>query len=111
MRRRFGGLKPFWLLAEMLTLRVHLDDVGEENAPLLVAPRRRLRGRLPEGEVKAVVAECGVATCLAERGDVWLHATPILHASEAPVTLRRRRELQVDYCAVALPGKLEWLAV
>lgn len=102
---------PIGLLARMLTVRLHLDDVGEDNAPLLVAPGSHRRGRVPEREIKAVVAECGTATCLARRGDVWLYATPILHASNVAVSPRRRRVLQVDCSACELPGGLEWLGV
>ena len=34
---------PFSLLERMITVRVHLDDVGPDNAPLLIAPWRRQR--------------------------------------------------------------------
>ena len=50
-------------------------------------------------------------TCVAEAGDVWLYATPILHASEASHRPGHRRVLQVDYAAEELPGGLEWLGV
>lgn len=58
-----------------------------------------------------VVASCGTAACLAEPGDVWLYATPILHASEAAKAPLRRRVLQVDYAVDDLPGGLEWLGI
>jgi len=61
----------------MVTLRVHLDPVPETNAPPLIA--RRL-GLIPEREVKTVVEKCRTAVCLAEAGDIWLYATPILHS-------------------------------
>ena len=102
---------PFELLSGMVTLRVHLDPVGPDNAPLLVAPGSHRFGRVAEGEIDAVVSTCGVAVCFAEPGDVWLYATPILHASDAAVEPRRRRVLQVDYAAGDLPGRLEWLGV
>jgi hypothetical protein len=49
--------------------------------------------------------------CLAEAGDVWLYATPILHASEAAVEARHRRVLQVDFAVGELPGGLKWLGI
>lgn len=102
---------PFALLAGMVTLRIHLDPVGPDNAPLLVAPGSHRFGRVAEAEIDMVVAQCGVAACLASQGDVWLYATPILHASDAAVEPRRRRVLQVDYAAGALPGGLAWLGI
>ncbi|MEP7007580.1 MAG: phytanoyl-CoA dioxygenase family protein [Sphingomonas bacterium] len=102
---------PFELLARMVTLRIHLDPVSADNAPLLIAPGSHRAGRVEEQDIDAVVAVCGIATCLAERGDIWLYATPILHASEAAARPQRRRVLQVDYAAEDLPHGLEWLGV
>lgn len=102
---------PFELLSRMVTLRAHLDDVPASNAPLLIAPGSHTFGRIAVEDVDHVVKQCGAATCLAEAGDVWLYATPILHASEAATAPTSRRVLQVDYAAEALPHGLEWLGV
>ena len=101
---------PFALIERMVTLRIHLDDVPGDNAPLLVAPGSHKLGRIAEDRIEAVVAACGMATCLADRGDVWLYATPILHASAAGHH-PHRRVLQVDYSGDRLPGQLEWLGI
>lgn len=102
---------PFALLEAMVTLRVHLDPAGEGNAPLLVAPGSHRLGRIPEPEIDAMVARCGTLACVAEAGDIWAYATPILHASAASAAPQRRRVLQVDYAAAPLPGGLEWLGI
>jgi ectoine hydroxylase-related dioxygenase (phytanoyl-CoA dioxygenase family) len=102
---------PFELLSRMVTLRVHLDPVAQDNAPLLIAPGSHRFGRVLESEIDSVVARCGVATCLAGAGDVWLYATPILHASDAASAPGRRRVLQIDYAAEALPGGLAWCGI
>lgn len=102
---------PFELLARMVTLRVHLDDVPPGNAPLRIAPGSHRLGRIAEADVPQVVARCGSFTCLAKRGDVWAYATPILHASSPTTSSGHRRVLQLDYSADRLPGALEWLGV
>ena len=102
---------PFDLLAEMVTVRVHLDDVAEDNAPLLIAKGSHRFGKIPEDRIAEIVARCPVHQCLAEAGDVWLYATPILHASRPAARPTRRRVLQVDYSAAELPGGLEWLGI
>lgn len=112
--RKHGALHvapPFQVLARMLTLRVHLDAVPQTNAPLLIAPGSHRLGKVPEAYVPTVVSKCGVATCLAEVGDVWIYATPILHASERASAATHRRVLQVDFAAEDLPGGLQWLGV
>ena len=102
---------PFDLLERMLTVRIHLDQVTAENAPLMIATGSHRLGRVPVGEIEAVVGQCATIACLADPGDVWLYSTPILHASDAARTPSRRRVLQVDYAAEDLPVGLKWLGI
>jgi ectoine hydroxylase-related dioxygenase (phytanoyl-CoA dioxygenase family) len=102
---------PAARLSRMVTLRVHLDDVPAENGPLVISPGSHLYGRVAENEIDALIEKCGVITCLARAGDVWLYSTLIIHASAAASIPARRRVLQVDYAAEPLPGRLEWLGV
>jgi hypothetical protein len=102
---------PFELLSGMVTLRAHIDPVPASNAPLLIAPGSHQLGRIAEEDVRDVVRRCGTVACLAEAGDIWLYATPILHASEAAAVPVHRRVLQVDFAVGQLPGGLEWLGV
>ncbi len=102
---------PIELLDRMVTLRVHLDDVPLTNAPLLIAPGSHREGRIPVDRIGGVVSRCGARACTASAGDVWLYATPILHASKVASLPEHRRVLQVDFAAEDLPGGLEWLGV
>jgi len=102
---------PFALIEAMRTLRIHLDPGPADNAPLLIAPGSHRFGRIAEPRLADIVARCGSVACLAEAGDVWVYATPIVHASAAAAGGRHRRVLQVDFSADALPSGLEWLGV
>ena len=105
------AVPPFEILERMLTLRVHLDPVGLDNAPLLVVPGSHRLGRIAEPAIVAVAERLGSAACEAERGDLWLYAAPILHASARAAAPGRRRVLQLLYSAEDLPGGLDWLGV
>lgn len=102
---------PFEILAGMATLRIHLDEVDGDNAPLLMAPGSHRLGRLSESDIAGVVSRLGVKTCLAKAGDIWVYATPVVHASGVATRPRRRRVLQIDYAARQLDGGLDWLGV
>ena len=102
---------PFAIIAGMLTLRIHIDDVPEDNAPLLIAPGSHRHGRIAEAAIADTVARCGTIVCTAQAGDIWAYATPILHASAAATRAAHRRVLQVDYSARRLPDGLDWLGV
>ena len=102
---------PFSLLTRMVTIRIHLDPVPADNAPLLIALGSHRRGKVADHDAEAVALGSDTHACLAERGDVWAYATPILHASRAANGHRQRRVLQVDWSADALPAPLSWLGV
>ncbi|MFY8048650.1 MAG: phytanoyl-CoA dioxygenase family protein [Erythrobacter sp.] len=99
---------PFALIAGMVTLRIHLDPVTPDNAPLEIALGSHHEGLIAEARVPKMVAASEISACLAAPGDVWAYATPILHASHRSASAGPRRVLQVDYSADALPAPLEW---
>ena len=104
-------LPPFEILERSLTLRVHLDPAGADNAPLVVAPGSHRLGPVPEPDIPSAVERLGAVACLAGAGDVWVYSTPILHASDRARAPARRRVLQLLYSADDLPGGLQWLGV
>jgi hypothetical protein len=99
---------PFAFMERLRTIRIHLDDVDESNAPLLIAVGSHHLGKIAETQIETVVSESKIAPCHAAAGDIWLYATPILHASAASTSTARRRVLQVDYADFALPEPLMW---
>lgn len=112
--RKDGALHvapPVSILERMVTLRIHIDPVGPDNAPLLAALGSHRIGRVSASEAATRAATFTQVVCLAEPGDVWAYATPILHASDRSRTPLRRRVLQVDYAVADLPGGLAWAGV
>lgn len=102
---------PFAVMERMLTIRLHIDPVDCDNAPLRVALGSHRCGRISDGMVDDVAKSLPELICLADRGDLWLYATPILHASAAAVRPGSRRALQLDLASDPLPGGVEWLGV
>lgn len=91
---------PVELLEQMLTLRLHLDDVTDENGPLQVIPgsHRGSDERSP----------CSV---LARAGDVLLMRPLLSHASirSVPGTTRHRRILHLEFAGLPeLPDGYAW---
>ncbi|WP_051033510.1 phytanoyl-CoA dioxygenase family protein [Sandarakinorhabdus sp. AAP62] len=98
---------PFALLAAMLTVRLHIDDCPVENAPLEVANGSH-RERVAAEAAASAAERYPRQLCLAEAGDLWIYRTPILHRSARAAAPRRRRVLQVDFCAQQLFAGLLW---
>jgi ectoine hydroxylase-related dioxygenase (phytanoyl-CoA dioxygenase family) len=102
---------PFEITARMITLRAHLDDCDENNAPLLYVPGSHAFGKLPAASVADFARQRGHVASLAKTGDVWAYATAIVHGSEAARNPSRRRILQIDYSADELPAGLQWAGI
>jgi len=102
---------PVDVLRGMVTLRLHVDRCGLDNAPLKVAIGTHRLGMIAADTACAVAAVHPELSCLADAGDVWGYSTLILHASERSRSNGRRRVLQVDFAARPLPGGLEWRGI
>lgn len=95
---------PAWLLERMLTARLHLDDVTDENGPLRVLPGSHRGGKSGTGDENEVRIVCG-------RGDVLLMRPLLSHCSghSAPETTRHRRILHLEFSPTReLPDGYEW---
>lgn len=95
---------PAWLLERMLTARLHLDDVTDENGPLRVMPGSHRGGKGGTGGGNEVRIRCG-------RGDVLLMRPLLSHCSghSAPETARNRRILHLEFSPTReLPDSYEW---
>src|SRR5204863_725662 len=92
-------------LKKMLTLRLHLDDMTEENGPLKVMPGSHHSG-------KAMISGDGVPTSmLGCRGDVLLMRPLVSHCSNKAdeETRRHRRILHYEFAGVEeLPDGYVW---
>lgn len=93
---------PFHVLERMATLRLHLDPVDDDNAPLLVAPGSHRLGRVPEPSIPAQVDRLGIIPCLADAGDIWAYATPN--------SSRFRNRLAATPSPRVASGLCQWLA-
>ena len=102
---------PFSVMEQLHTIRIHLDDVDEDNAPLLIAAGSHNFGKVIESDMQAATEKCAIKICIAQTGDVWLYKTPILHASCATRSGKNRRVLQIDIADFSLPDGLEWAGI
>lgn len=96
---------PLKVLESMATIRIHLDDVTEENGPLQVIPGSHQTGKeLRIGNSPAV-------SVLVRHGDVLVMRPLLAHASghSKPGTRRHRRILHLEFAASAeLPENFCW---
>lgn len=98
---------PADVLAQMVAVRVHLDDCGPDNGPLRVLPGSHRSGWIDDDldDWKRRVPE---VVCTVGRGGIVAMCPLALHASAACGSVAHRRVIHIEYAASDLPAGLEW---
>src|SRR5207302_30963 len=98
---------PAEILANMVALRVHLDDCGRDNGPLRVLSGSHRFGWLDDqlDDWKRRVPE---VICTVARGGIVAMCPLTLHASAACESVSHRRVIHIEYARDDLPHGLEW---
>jgi ectoine hydroxylase-related dioxygenase (phytanoyl-CoA dioxygenase family) len=97
---------PVEFLEGMLTLRIHLDDCGEDNGPLECIGGSHRHGRLAKSDIDRLVAEGPAKLCLCAQGDILAIRPLTVHRSQRARLPAQRRVLHLEYATVYLPHPL-----
>ncbi len=90
---------PAPALAQILALRIHLDDSTDKNGPLRVLPGTHIMGVLTDDTIERLASEITAVDCLVAAGGVVAMRPLIVHASSKSVTETPRRVLHIEYAA------------
>lgn len=99
---------PAAILEQMVALRLHLDDCGEDNGALNFFSGSHLHGVLNREAIDRYKTENAIESCPAKRGDVLVMHPLILHSSSPSKVPSHRRVLHVEYAINELPNGLQW---
>lgn len=100
---------PAAILAQMITVRLHLDDCGSDNGPLRVIAGSHTSGILSRDAIRARAQTGDEQPVLAKAGSALLMRPLILHASSPASRPRHRRVLHLEFApAGLLPTGLNW---
>ena len=95
------------VLQQMLAIRIHLDDCGDDNGPLRVIPGSHRDGFLSDAEIRNRSKENAVA-CAVLRGDTILMRPLLLHSSPPATKPSNRRVVHLEFAAAELPHGAKW---
>lgn len=99
---------PAKVLAEMLFIRVHLDDCGADNGPLRVIPGSHHSGKLGEEQLATMVGKGPLVELYAPKGALMLMRPLLVHASSPARSPEHRRVLQIEFAPPEAISPLQW---
>ncbi len=99
-RAEDGRERPVEVLEDTVTLRIHLDDCGEDNGPIEVILASHEVGRLEAGAIVKVIAGAEPIACLAARGDIVAMRPLLLHRSKRASKPAARRVIHIEWSAL-----------
>lgn len=99
---------PDVVLQELVAVRLHVDECGEDDGPLRVVPGSHRKGRLSNEDAIKVRDNLGEVVCIVEKGGALLMRPLVLHASSKATGHSRRRVLHFVFGPSVLPLGLRW---
>ena len=99
---------PAEVLAQLVAVRLHLDDCTIDDGPLNVVAGSHRHGRLGDAQAIALRDAQGVVSCPVPRGGAMLMRPLLLHASSKATGASRRRVLHFLFGPRRLPLGLAW---
>jgi len=96
------------VLAQMVAVRIHLDDCGPDNGPLRAIPGSHRDGKLLKAVVQELVSQRPEAEYTSPLGGAILMRALTLHASSQATSPRHRRVVHIEYATGDLPSPLAW---
>lgn len=99
---------PPAVLQGMLTVRLHLDDCGEDNGALRVLPGSHRNSRLNQAQAEIAQRSTRPETCIVNAGGAVMMRPLLLHSSHRAASPARRRVLHLEFAGEPLPKPLQW---
>lgn len=99
---------PAEMMADILAIRVHLDECRVEDGALRVVPRSHTQGRLNADAIKKMRRQQGETVCPVSRGGSLMFRPLLLHASSKSSAGKPRRVLHFLFAPSQIPYGLKW---
>ncbi len=99
---------PSRVLAQLVCVRLHLDDCLEADGPLRLVPGTHQRGRIDQATAVELRKSLGETVCVAHAGDALIMRPLALHSSSRNTGTSRRRVLHFVFGPPTLPLGLAW---
>lgn len=105
-QNQYAVQPPLWLLENIYTIRLHLDDTDAQNGALKVIPGTHLQGIVRPDTLS--LQETPEVSCGVKSGGIMIMRPLLMHASSRSTSGSNRRVVHMEFSNRSLPGGLSW---
>lgn len=105
-QNQFAVQPPLEILENIFTIRIHLDDTGENNGALKVVPKSHAKGIYRPETIDWNVETENI--CSVEKGGLMIMKPLLLHGSNRTTNGKKRRVIHIEFSDKELPEELNW---
>lgn len=98
---------PDEVLKSIVTIRIHLDDVDQQNGALRVVPGSHNR-KLRADEIQLIAQSSIPFVCNADSCGIQIMRPLLIHAISKSTSQKHRRVLHLEFSSAELPNGLQW---
>ena len=99
---------PPAVLAQMIAIRIYLDECGAENGPMRVIPGSHRSGKLPDDAMARTVAHGQIVEVCAPQGALVVMRPLLVRASSTARAPQHQRVLHIEFAPAEAISPLEW---
>lgn len=99
---------PAEVLAQMVAIRVHLDECGSENGPLRVIEGSHTGGKLTDQQLAKVVGDSPSVEVTVAQGAILVMRPLLVHSSSVARASAHRRVLHIEFAPLESISPLKW---
>jgi hypothetical protein len=104
---QFAVQPPIYLLENIYTDRIHLDNTDQNNGALRVIPKSHLKKIYKPGTIDWTKEKETI--CNAMKGIIMIMKPLILHSSSRTINNKKRRVIHIEFSNQELPTELKWV--
>jgi len=105
-QNQFSVQPPLQILENNFTIRIHLDDTGENNGALKVIPGSHLKKVYRPETIDWTIEK--EAVCKVSKGGIMIMKPLLLHSSGRTKNNNKRRVIHIEFSSINLPDDLQW---
>lgn len=105
-QNQFAVQPPLYILENIFTIRIHLDDTDGHNGALKIVPGSHAKNIYRPETIDWTIEK--EVSCTVPKGGIMIMKPLLLHSSGRTTNNKKRRVIHIEFTNQELPEQLKW---